>query len=154
MRRSRVSLLLVAAALCLGQSGSQLVTPEIRRVGVHLGCLCGSCKNTVADCAMLECHYSKPARMKIIAMQKEGRADQAIVDQFVKDEGRRALAVPPAEGFHLLAWIAPFAVIGAGLVLIWWFVRRLRRPSETPALDARVLDRYREQIDRDISQLD
>ena len=146
---------LALTALMLAQSGSQLVTPEIRRVGVHLGCLCGSCKNTVADCAMLECHYSKPARMKIIAMQKEGRADQSIVDQFVKDEGRRALAVPPAEGFHLLAWITPFAAIGAGLLLIWWFLRRLlRRQAELPALDARVLDRYREQIDRDLSQLD
>lgn len=151
MPLSRASILLAVAALCLAQSGSQLVTPEIRRVGVHLGCLCGSCKNTVADCAMLECHYSKPARLKIIALQKEGKQDQAIIGQFIKDEGRRALAVPPAEGFHLLAWITPFAAIGAGLLLIGWFVRRLtRRPAKVTALDPRILERYREQVEQDL----
>jgi cytochrome c-type biogenesis protein CcmH/NrfF len=156
MRRFRTSLLgLALAALAVAQSGSQLVTPEVRRVGSRLACLCGSCKNTVGDCAMLECHYSKPARIKIIAMQKEGRSDDEIVAQFVKDEGRRALAAPPAEGFHLLAWIMPFAVIALGLAVIWWFVRRLSaKPQTVPPVDEKTLGRYHEQIEKDLAQLD
>ena len=57
-------LLLVLAAVCLPQTATQLVTPEIRRVGDKLACRCGVCNNTVATCQMLECHYSLPARQK------------------------------------------------------------------------------------------
>ncbi len=158
MRPSRIKAAAASvalAALAMAQSGAQLVTPEVKRVGSRLACLCGSCKNTVGDCAMLECHYSKPARIKVISMQKEGRDDDAIVAQFVKDEGRRALAAPPAEGFHLLAWIMPFAVIVLGLGAIWWFVKRIGpKPATVPAVDDKTLGRYHEQIEKDLAQLD
>ena len=39
-------LLLVLAAVCLPQTATQLVTPEIRRVGDKLACKCGVCNNT------------------------------------------------------------------------------------------------------------
>ncbi len=156
MRPWRNSLLpLVVTALCLGQSASQLMRPEIRRVGAHLACLCGNCKNTVGDCAMIGCHYSHPAREKIDKLLAEGKPDQAIVARFVKDEGRRALAMPPAEGFHLLAWVMPFVAIAFGLAGIVWFVRtRLRRPGTAVALDDELVSRYRERMDRDLAKLD
>ncbi len=156
MRGYRVSLLLIlVTVLSLAQSGSELVTPEIRRVGRHLACLCGVCKNTVADCAMLECGHSKPARIKIRSLLKEGKSDQAIIARFVAEEGKQALAVPPAEGFNLLAWVMPFAAIGAGLMLIGWFIRRmLPKPQTAAATDSRILDRYHEQIEKDLAQLD
>jgi cytochrome c-type biogenesis protein CcmH len=151
LRAVCVSLL---AAFSLGQVSSELVTEDIRRVGSKLACLCGSCKNSVGDCAMLACHYSKPARERIKAMQAEGKSDQAIVDAFVKDEGIRALVTPPAEGFNLLAWVMPFAMIGMGLAAIWWFIRRMSKPSAAPEMDARVLERYQDAIDKDLSKLD
>ena len=77
-------LILVLAAVCLPQTATQLVTPEIRRVGDKLACKCGVCNNTVATCQMLECHYSLPARQKIDAMQKLGQSDEVIVASFVK----------------------------------------------------------------------
>ena len=70
--RSRLLLSWLLAAVCLPQTSTQLVTPEIRRVGDKLACKCGACNNTVATCPMLECHYSMPAREKIAANAEGG----------------------------------------------------------------------------------
>jgi cytochrome c-type biogenesis protein CcmH/NrfF len=158
MSRFRSNLLLIAAAgLCFAQSASDFVTPSIRRVGDHLACLCGSCKNTVATCQMLGCHYSSPAREKIKKMQEEGASDQAIIDSFVKTEGLRALAVPPAEGFNALGWWMPFIAIalGVGAIVLW--IKRSRKPAATapaPELDDESLARYHEQIEKDLAKLE
>lgn len=144
---------LLLGVVCLAQTSSTLLTPEIRRVGDKLACLCKSCKNTVATCQMLQCHYALPAREKIAAMQKEGQADQAIVDSFVKKEGVQALAVPPAEGFNVMAWVAPPAMTLAGLGLIGWFIRRYRRPTEPVASDDQV-KKFQAQIDKEFSDIE
>jgi len=142
--------------LSLAQVSSELITDEIRRVGARLACLCGSCKNSVGDCAMLACHYSKPAREKIRDMQARGMTDDAIVAEFVKTEGKRALVVPPGEGFSGLAWWMPPAVVGMGLAFIYWWIRRMRapRPSPAPELDPAVLARYRDSIEKDLAKLE
>jgi cytochrome c-type biogenesis protein CcmH/NrfF len=105
---------------------------------------------------MLGCHYSKPAREKIRDMQAKGSSDDAIVAEFVRSEGRRALVVPPAEGFfHLAWWMPPFAV-ALGLVMIYFWIRRMRQPQTAPipGMDPKVLERYRESIERDMASLE
>jgi cytochrome c-type biogenesis protein CcmH len=157
MRRLRVSLLLaVLGGLALAQTGQDFVTPEIKRVGQKLACLCKSCKNTVADCPMLECHYAKPAREEIARQQAAGVSDDAIVASFVRREGTQALAVPPAEGFNLLAWVMPFVAIGLGLLAIYAFIRKFSRPraAEVAAVDPAVLNRYQDQIEKDLAKLE
>ncbi len=152
---SKLSLIL-AAALCLAQSSSDVTNPNVRRVGERLACLCGSCKNTVATCVMLGCHYSSPAKEKIAKMAAEGKSDQEIVDSFVKAEGLKALAMPPAEGFSLLSWTMPFIAIGLGLLAILAFVKQKRQtvPAAAPQIDKATLDRYHDQIEKDLAKLD
>lgn len=155
--RSRASLIgLLVVALSLAQNASELVTPEIRRVGERLACLCGSCNNSVGTCQMLGCHYTHPAREKIAKRQAEGAPDQQIVDEFVKEQGKKALVVPPVEGLFLAAWVMPFAMIAIGLAGIWWFIRRYRRPAiaGAPVVETDDLERYQEQIDKDLAKLD
>jgi cytochrome c-type biogenesis protein CcmH len=149
-------LILVAALLSFAQSDPSVavLTPAVKRVGARLACLCGSCKNSVADCAMLHCHYSGPAREKIAQMLAQGMSDDRIVDSFVKEQGLRALVVPPAEGFNVMAWVMPFVVIALGLWAIWLFIRRFRKPSTVPELDPAVLERYRDRIEKDLSKLE
>src|SRR3977135_3917999 len=114
MRKFRNSLLILTlAAVCLPQTATQLVTPEIRRVGDKLACKCALRNNTVATCQMLECHYSLPARQKIAARQTEGEADEIILASFVKESGISALASPPAEGFNILGYLMPIIGIVA-----------------------------------------
>ena len=157
MRRFVPALLLfVLVGVCLPQTASQLVTPEIRRVGDKLACKCGSCNNTVATCQMIGCGYTTPAREKIAAMQKAGVSDQQIIDGFVKEMGLVALAVPPAEGFNLLGWLMPFIAIGFGLSAIAIYWKRFRKPVEATAPQAApvVDEKYRKQIEAEMADLD
>jgi len=156
MRKLKSSaLLLIVAAVCLPQSGTDLVTPEIRRVGDKLACKCGVCNNTVATCQMLQCHYSHPAREKIAEMQKAGMGDQQIVDAFVKERGIVALAVPPLEGFHLLGWVMPFIVIAIGLGGIALWMKRFRKPKPAIAVvEPQAFERYRKRIEQETADLE
>jgi cytochrome c-type biogenesis protein CcmH/NrfF len=134
-----------------GVSESGIMSPDVRRVGMRLACLCRSCKNTVGDCAMLECGYCSPMRKRIAAMQATGKSDDSIVDAIVGENGKEALAVPPSHGFALLAWTTPFAAIGIGLVAIWMFVKRFSaKPAPAPEIDPAVLER----IEKDMAKLD
>lgn len=158
MRQFKSSLLILGlAAICLAQSSSQLLTPEIKRVGERLACLCRTCNNTVGDCPMMECHYGNPAKKKIGDMQAAGKTDDDIVKSFVQESGLEALSAPPTSGFSSLAYIMPWLAIALGLGAIYLFIRRVhpkRAPAGAPELDPEVLARYRDKIDKDFDKLD
>ena len=149
-------LILLLSAISLTQAATEVLSPEVRRVGERLACKCG-CGNTVASCQMLHCHYSDPAREKIISMVKAGKSDDVIVKSFVDQEGLSALATPPAEGFNLLAWVMPWIAVAIGLAAIAWFIKRYRPKAavETaPPVDEEMLARYRDRIDKDMAKLE
>ena len=144
----------------MAQTSDSTVTPVVERVGSKLACLCGGCRNTVANCPMLQCHYAVPARERINRLAAEGRSDDEIVQTFVRETGIQALAVPPAQGFNRLVWIMPWVAIALGLLAIGWFIRRQGARRNAPAegsaqeLDPALLERYRENIEKDMTKLD
>src|SRR6266542_41483 len=146
MRRLKSSLLLfVIAAVAIAQTASQKPSTDVRRVGHHLACQCG-CVDTVATCSMLECHFSKPAKERIAKMQAAGVSDQGILDAFIADNGRGIYRGDP----NAFGWIVPYASILAGLAVIWWFVRRYRKPQAVPVaapVPEEELAKYTEQIE-------
>jgi cytochrome c-type biogenesis protein CcmH/NrfF len=144
--------ILMMAGMCLAQTGD-MVPPEVRRVGAQLACLCGSCKKTVATCEMVGCHYSAPARQRLSAMHKEGKSDDEIVADFVKREGKKALAEPPAEGFGLAAYLATPLVALAGVGFVAWFLRRSRKKA-VAELDEAAVEKYQQAAERDFSRFD
>jgi len=156
MRLLRNSLLvLVLAVLCLGQGGNPLSNEHVRRLGDQLMCLCG-CGSSITSCNMLECHFSLPARQKLLSMVNAGMSDQDILDSFTKEYGPQILLKPPAEGFNLVGWVMPFVAIVVGLGVVWLVIRRFRRPvtAAGPDLDSATLARYQERIDKDLEKLD
>jgi cytochrome c-type biogenesis protein CcmH/NrfF len=156
LRRLKISLLIIAAAaLMLGQGGTPLENARVRHLGDQLACLCG-CGSSVTSCNMLHCHFSEPAREKLLTMVNAGMSDSAIFDAFVKENGRRVLLKPPAEGFNLVGWVMPFVALALGLAIVWWFIQRFRRPlaAAGPAPDSALLARYQERIDKDLENLD
>lgn len=146
--------MLLLAGLSLSQTPSQMVTPEIRRVGDKLACKCGACNNTVGNCPMIGCGYSSPAREKIAAAQKSGKSDQDIIDGFVRETGLAALAEPPAEGFQLLGWVMPFVGIAVGLAAILLYWKRFHPVGSGAAPPPEIDEKYRRRIEADMADLD
>ena len=152
-RGTLVPLLLPLLTLALlAQSSSD----DVRRVGSRLACMCG-CSHTVASCDMFECSFSKPAKLRIAKLKSDGVSDQAIIDEYVKQNGEKIYRAEP----NSLGWIVPYASLIPGLALVWWFVRRYYRqqkpiPELGPDLeiDDPALAKYKDQIEKDLSRLD
>jgi cytochrome c-type biogenesis protein CcmH/NrfF len=104
---------------------------------------------------MLECSFSKPAKERIARMQTLGMADQQIIDSFVRDYGAGVyLSKPSAFG-----WAVPYAIVGLGLMGIWWFLVKFREPQPLPELgpmqlDDPALEKYKDQIERDLANFE
>ena len=143
----------IAACLAFAQTAAEKPGVDVRRVAAHLGCQCG-CKDTMATCAMLECSSSKPGKEKIAKLQAAGWTDKAIIDQFVAEFGPGIYRGDPSA----YGWLVPYLLIAPGLALIWWFVRRYRKPRPIaevgPTPDDSELARYREQIEKDLAHLE
>src|SRR5262252_8493542 len=95
-------LAMTIAIAALAQTASEKPSVDVRRVGARLQCQCG-CKDSVATCSMLECHFSKPAKERIAQMQAVGMSDNQIVQAFVRDYGAGIYLAPT----NALGWIVP-----------------------------------------------
>ena len=155
MQRFRSSLLIFGiAVVALAQTASEKPSVDVRRVGARLQCQCG-CKDSVATCSMLECSFSKPAKLRIAQMQSVGMTDEQIVQAFIRDYGMGIYLAPP----NAFGWIVPYASVGFGLVLILLFLRKYRKPKAMTDLgtieaDDPELAKYKEQIEKDTANLD
>ena len=155
MRRLKNSFLVIlVAAVALAQTASEKPSLDVRRVGARLACQCG-CKDSVATCSMLECHFSKPAKEKIAQMLSVGMTDQQIVDSFVRENGAGIYLAPP----NALGWIVPYALAGAGMLVIWAFIRKYRKPKPVAEIgeieiDDPALAKYKDQIEKDLANMD
>ena len=155
MRRFRSSLLaLVIAVAALAQTASEKPSVDVRRVGARLQCQCG-CKDSVATCSMLECHFSKPAKERIAQMQSASMSDEQIVQAFIRDYGAGIYLAPP----NAFGWIVPYAVVGLGLLGIVVVLRRYMKPKVMTDLgpveiDDPALAKYKDQIEKDLANLD
>jgi cytochrome c-type biogenesis protein CcmH len=155
MRRLKSSLLaIILAVAALAQTASEKPSVDVRRVGARLACQCG-CKDSVATCSMLECHFSKPAKEKIAQMQSVGMTDDQIVQSFIREYGAGIYLAPP----NALGWIVPYATVGLGLCVIWLFIRKYRKPKPLAEIgeleiDDPALAKYKDQIEKDLANMD
>ena len=155
MQRFRSSLLVfVIAVAALAQTASEKPNVDVRRVGARLQCQCGGCKDSVATCSMLECHFSKPAKERIAQMQSVGMSDDQIVQAFIRDYGMAVYLAPP----NAFGWIVPYASVGLGLGVILLFIRKYKpKPMTNLGVvepEDPELAKYQEQIEQDTKNLD
>lgn len=147
---------LATAAVALAQSTPPpLPQPEseaVHRVASHLACRCGSCKDVVSCPMSLQgCGFCNPAKKKIAALQAAGNSDQSIIDVFTKQFGADEYRAGPNQSFL----IVPYALLAAGLLAIFWFIRRYYKgPGQAPAVPNTGLDRYRDTIEKEMAKLD
>jgi cytochrome c-type biogenesis protein CcmH/NrfF len=149
-----LGILLFAAALSWAQTASEKPNIDVRRVGSRLSCMCG-CKDSVATCSMLECEFSKPAKLRIAKMQALGMSDQQIIDQFVRDYGAGIYLAKPS----LIGILIPYIAAAFGLLAIWWFIKRYRKPAPLAEIGPMEIDdpelaKYKDQIEKDLANLE
>ena len=155
--RLQFSIKLVLALACgvglYAQAAPEsFLTPDVVRVGSRLACRCGTCRNTVGDCAMLHCGYCSPKRERIYEMKQQGQSDDQIVKKFVEEDGIVTLASPPTQGLGpIVTWMGPGLALLLGFGIYSWYVRRNQKePAKLMPADQAVLDRFQAQIDREL----
>jgi cytochrome c-type biogenesis protein CcmH len=154
MRRFRNSLLILLVAAALAQTASEKPSADVYRVGLRLKCQCG-CGDSVATCSMLDCSSSKPAKERIARMLAVGMSDDQIIQAFMRDYGPGIYLAPPSA----FGWIVPYAGVGLGLVVIWLFIKKYRKPKPLPEIggleiDDPELEKYKDQIEKDLAKLE
>ncbi len=155
MRRFGSSILVALVTVAaLAQTASEKPSLDVRRVGARLACQCG-CKDSVATCSMLECHFSKPAKERIAQMQAVGMSDEQIVQAFIRDYGPGIYLAPP----NAWGWIIPYAAVAFGFFVIYLFIKRYRKPKPLAEigpmeLDDPALEKYKDQIEKDLANLE
>jgi cytochrome c-type biogenesis protein CcmH/NrfF len=155
MRASKTSLLvLIFAAASFGQTAPQLESPAVLHVADKFKCSCG-CNLTMACKMEGDCHVCRQAKAEIFAMQAAGKSDDQIVDAFVQENGKDVMAIRPGP----MGVIGPWGALGLGAILVIFLIRRFsaHKPAPAPAaagIDAEVLDRYHERIEKDLAKLE
>ncbi len=70
--------------------------------------------------------FSVQIKDQVHEQMKLGKSKKEIIKYFVERYGPWILREPPKEGFNILAWIIPIAILCLGPILIWLLVWRRR----------------------------
>jgi cytochrome c-type biogenesis protein CcmH/NrfF len=150
-------LLALTFALTLGgalfaQTAEQLDAPEVLRIADKFRCSCGC--NLTMSCKMEgDCHLCRAAKTKIVEMQAAGKSEDQIVDSFVAENGKDFLAIRPGP----MGVLGPWGALALGAILVVFLIRRFMAQRPAPAaatLDSDALNRYHEQIEKDLAKLE
>ena len=148
MSRRPAVLLVLAASLALA-AAAPVTEDAIREIGADLRCVvCQSL--SVADSPSETAHQMREI---IRERLRAGETPDQIKAYFVEKYGLWILLAPPRQGFNLLVWIAPFAALLGGLVVVALVLRRWTRRSP-PAMAAAlpIDDAMRARIRRELGQ--
>ena len=130
---------------------------KVRAVGNHIECTCG-CSSTISTCNMVGCHVRVPINEEIEAGIEAGRSQEDILAAVYEKYGEEMRVEPRREGFGIVGWAMPFVSLLAGLAVIPFVVRRWRRNARAQAaaepVPARVVDRYSEEIERQLKEME
>jgi cytochrome c-type biogenesis protein CcmH len=127
--RDRVATLLLWAALApaAAQTADAALDRRVDRVTAELRCLV--CQNqTIADS---HAELALMLKRQVRDMLAHGASDQQAVDFMVQRYGDFVLYRPPVKAATWLLWFGPFALLLAGLALLFARLRaRLREPGD------------------------
>jgi cytochrome c-type biogenesis protein CcmH/NrfF len=155
MRRLRNSFLVLTlfVGAALAQSAEELESPAVNRVAEKLLCPCGCKLNMACRMEPYPCRTCSDNKKKILKLQTAGLSDQAILDQFAQEQGKDVVANPPGLAGSLSMYTAAFL----GLILVVWVIRRYSRKGAVvagPAANDPDLNRYHDQIEKEVEKLD
>ncbi|HJT55168.1 MAG TPA: cytochrome c-type biogenesis protein [Ktedonobacteraceae bacterium] len=165
MKQKRSILVILAVIAILGATWSYVLmtTPpqktldqEVQDVGSQLKCLV--CQGeSVADSPSV---LSQQMRVIIRQQLQSGKSEQDVIQYFQSRYGDKILYAPPQQGFNLLAWLVPIAMLLGGVLLLFFVVRDWHKSShgdaaedvsELATVDENDLKRYRQQLEAELA---
>jgi len=155
---SRLGLIFAFAALSIYpqqvSTGDQMHL-RLRAIGEKLKCQCGTnCAYTVGSCNMLNCHFREEVYGQIRENLNAGANEATILGKLKEKYGTIILAAPPAEGFSVIGWVMPFVALVLGLFAIRFVLLRWRRAPRPLAPAGVQMDRFRDQIEKEMADLE
>ncbi len=107
---------------------------------------------------------SQQMRAVIRQQLQSGKSEQEVIQYFVDRYGEQIVWSPPWQGFTLLAWLVPIALLVVGAFLLFIVLRSWRTApftlptkdddAELADIDAAELERYRAQIEDELAASD
>jgi cytochrome c-type biogenesis protein CcmH len=136
--------------------GARVVVSAAERDEIEhrIRCQCG-CTLDVYTCRTTDfsCQVSPAMHRDVIALVAGGYSAQEILDAFVSVYGQQVLMAPPAEGFNLFGWVAPFAALGGGALLVVLLLRNWRRSARPVAVAPGNVTRPTDATDEELARL-
>ncbi|HEY0757110.1 MAG TPA: cytochrome c-type biogenesis protein [Ktedonobacteraceae bacterium] len=170
MKQRHSLLLLLALLVLVGAIWSYILVAlpsqatldqRVHDVGEQLKC--PVCQNeSVADSAA---SIAEQMRLVIRQQLQAGKSEQQVLGYFADHYGKQILLTPPQQGFNLLAWLMPVALLLLGLGLVTLVARGWR--AQDPLRTTRVtgqentesqldpeLEGYRLQLEQELADED
>ncbi len=149
--RGGFTTILLSATILLTTAAAD-PTPRFEKLGHEIMCSC-SCNELLLECNHVGCPNSSGMRQELMAGIDRGDSDKTIFAAFVEKYGPTSLAAPTGEGFNIVAWVMPFAVLilgigGTALLIRKWKLRTVPMPppSTTPRFSD-IRDRIRRETE-------
>jgi len=143
-------LILALAVVCLAGANES----RFEKVGHNLMCTCG-CNQVLLECNHVGCPNSDGMRTKLATLVQDGTSDAEIYKQFIADYGNIVVAAPLGSGFNRVAWVAPFAVLFAGVIGVGLVARKWQRNGSAEVQVANPspeMDGFRERARKDTQE--
>ncbi|MGH9474810.1 MAG: cytochrome c-type biogenesis protein CcmH [Terriglobales bacterium] len=137
MRAKSVAFILLALLLTGSAAlhGDAPFSPRALRIGKQLICTCG-CQQGALTCSTLNCTVKVQMQAEIRQRARLAEPESLVLQSFVQEYGTEVLANPTHVGFNQTAWVLPWVVLGLGLLLVLYVVKRFRgrqQPEPAPA---------------------
>src|SRR3989440_9769495 len=140
MRKRRSLLLCIAVIAIVGSIWSymlitappqQTLDQRVHDVASQLQCLVCQGESVADSPATL----SQQMRGIIRQQLQSGKSEQEVIQYFVSRYGERILLSPPWQGFTLLAWLVPIALMFSGILLLFFVLRSWQSHSNQEPID-------------------
>jgi len=92
---------------------------------------------------------------EIRTMVETGQTRQQVLDHFVRTYGERILAIPVAQGFNIMAWVAPVIIAIAALTVLGLYLRTPQKIDEKSANhESGTSIPFNDQIEKELKEMD
>ncbi len=101
-------------------------------------------------------HGHSELEQEIQSMVESGQTKYQIMNHYVRIYGERILAIPIAQGFNIMAWLAPIIIAIIGITFLALYLKS----STSKNLDFDSISKrdkpipYNEQIEKELKELD